>query len=169
MARSKNNWRAFLRNIAPHLTTHLAVRRKGSHDDDLKAKLNTPSHEIDVGDGPTQKPEPPRLRAATGSYRIFFFHLRPERNAIVGNTTYDATHMPVWAPLPKKIVGPSLKTSLFSRVGGPACCRRRVLSDRCTHWVGVSRVGGFDPDTSGGTGSLLSVTPPRNAHNMVEK
>ena len=71
----KNDWRAFRPSSDELNETHLAIRRKGSHHDDQKAKLNTPSREIDVGDGPTQKPEPPRLRAATGSYRICFFDL----------------------------------------------------------------------------------------------
>ena len=152
----------------------------GCHDGDQKAKLNTHSSAIDVGEGPTQKtPTPP----PTGchwelSQNVFF----PNDNSfwetpleIKGGRWKTAFRAPnpdtecvcVWARVfswdrPQK--------PLSSRGwGGQPVCSHRVLSDRCTHWVGVSRVGGFDPDTSGIRGGLLSITPPRNAHNRVEK
>ena len=98
----KHNWRVFRPSSDELNETHLAIRRKGSHDDDQKAKLNTHNSEIDVGEGPTQKTPTPPPTGCHWELSHFFLTPARKRNSIVRDTTYYATQMPVWAPLPKK-------------------------------------------------------------------
>ena len=74
-----NNWRTFRPSSDELNETHLAIRRKGSHDDDQKAKLNTHNSEIDVGEGPTQKTPTPPPTGCHWELSQFFFYLRPEK------------------------------------------------------------------------------------------